>query len=222
MKDMVGVKNNRLTGISPSFQDGKGQWHWLFACDCGKEKIVNAVNVRNGNTQSCGCAIKGHFPSKEAREKMRIAKLGRKQTKEHIEKTRKSNLKTRSASGYISPLVGRQSPLKGLKRPDLSGENNARWVADRSKLVVSEKKHLDSKYRIWMREVKNRDGWKCRIANGDCSGRLEAHHILPWRSHPELRYQINNGITLCVFHHPRKREDEVRLSPYFQDLVGKV
>lgn len=39
---------------------------------------------------------------------------------------------------------------------------------------------------------------------------------------PELRHDINNGITLCHFHHPRKREDEINLSPYFKELVMNV
>jgi hypothetical protein len=34
-----------------------------------------------------------------------------------------------------------------------------------------------------------------------------------------LRYNINNGITLCQFHHPRKRVEEQRLIPFFQNMV---
>ena len=60
----------------------------------------------------------------------------------------------------------------------------------------------------------------CRIADNNCEGRMEALHILGWNAHPELRYEVNNGITLCHFHHPRKRNDEIRLSPYFQELVN--
>jgi len=45
-----------------------------------------------------------------------------------------------------------------------------------------------------------------------------AHHILPWRDYPEERYNINNGITLCQYHHPRKREDEQMLIPTLQGL----
>ena len=30
----------------------------------------------------------------------------------------------------------------------------------------------------------------------------------------------NNGITLCFAHHPRKRAEEKRLSPYFMELVS--
>jgi hypothetical protein len=74
----------------------------------------------------------------------------------------------------------------------------------------------------WRKAVKNRDHWQCRIADENCNGKLEACHILPWSKFPELRYQINNGITLCHFHHPRKREDVEKLSPYFQKLVAPL
>jgi hypothetical protein len=77
----------------------------------------------------------------------------------------------------------------------------------------------DIDYRVWMRQVKNRDYWQCQIANDDCSGRVEAHHILPWRNHPELRYEIKNGITLCRFHHPRKEAEEKRYEAAFRELV---
>ena len=48
----------------------------------------------------------------------------------------------------------------------------------------------------------------------------EAHHILAWRSYPELRYEINNGITLCHAHHPRGEAKEKRLVPRLQGLVS--
>lgn len=86
----------------------------------------------------------------------------------------------------------------------------------------NEKKHLCTKYTRWMKAVKNRDKWACRIADVKCNGRLEAHHILRWSTHPELRYEVNNGITLCAFHHPRKINDEARLTPYFKELVNQV
>jgi len=112
---------------------------------------------------------------------------------------------------------------KGIKRPQQSGRNHWAWIEDKSKL----KRYGDDKtdrrspaHRYWSRQVKNRDGWKCKIANGNCSGRVESHHILGWKEYPELRYEINNGITLCHAHHPRKRAEEKRLSPYFQSLVS--
>jgi ribosomal protein L37E len=98
-------------------------------------------------------------------------------------------------------------------------ENHWKWKKDRTTLVQNEKKHLCQRYMAWRKEVKDRDGWKCRMNNEDCKGRLEAHHILRWSTHPELRYEVNNGITLCAFHHPRKINDEQKLAPVFMELV---
>jgi len=105
----------------------------------------------------------------------------------------------------------------GLSR---RGENHPNYIKDRTQLKKSERKDKDSAYMYWRIEVYKRDKYKCKILNSDCKGRLEAHHILNWVDYPELRYDINNGITLCHSHHPRKWEEEKRLSPYFMELVS--
>ena len=105
------------------------------------------------------------------------------------------------------------------KRPYMSGENHPLWIKDRTKLKTARKQAYDVKYKNWMLEVKRRDGWKCKINNKDCKGQLEAHHILAWRNYPELRYDVNNGITLCQAHHPRCRAEEKRLVAAFKQLV---
>ena len=101
------------------------------------------------------------------------------------------------------------------------GEEHWAWIEDRTKLsrVTKQGERRTSAYANWRKEVWMRDGYKCRIANGECDGRIEAHHILGFTKHPELRYEVNNGITLCKFHHPRKRTEEERLAPYFNSLV---
>ena len=68
----------------------------------------------------------------------------------------------------------------------------------------------DRSYIKWMREVKKRDNNICQLRDENCSGYNIVHHIKNWRNHPELRYDINNGITLCQFHHPTKWVDELR------------
>jgi len=72
----------------------------------------------------------------------------------------------------------------------------------------------------WRKQIFQRDSFKCKIDNSDCKGQLEAHHILSWREFPELRFDINNGITLCHAHHPRKRAEEKRSIPTFKELVS--
>ena len=75
-------------------------------------------------------------------------------------------------------------------------------------------------YISWRKRVFERDKFKCKMQNVDCVTAVQAHHILTWRDYPELRYNINNGITLCLAHHPRKRAEEKRLAPIFQELVS--
>ena len=99
------------------------------------------------------------------------------------------------------------------------GNMRYNWISDRTKLSKGDEYRNSPAHREWSRSVKNRDGWKCKISNGDCSGQVVAHHILSWRDYAELRYQINNGITLCHAHHPRGRAKEKLMSPYFMELL---
>ena len=109
---------------------------------------------------------------------------------------------------------------KGKKMPMISGENSHHWIPDRTKLAKRQERN-DMAYKDWRRQVWLRDNFKCKIANPDCLGRIESHHILGWTAYPELRYEVNNGITLCHAHHPRARAEEKRLAPYFKELVSE-
>ena len=50
-----GDKFNRLTAISFDHTGKHHRRYFLFRCDCGNEKILQAANVSSGNTKSCGC-----------------------------------------------------------------------------------------------------------------------------------------------------------------------
>lgn len=173
---------------------------------------------------------KSRVVSDESKEKMRLAKLDNPTRfwlgKKRLEMTGPNHPMfgvslTQTQKHLISSAnLGRIPWNKGKKLPGMSGANNPKWIADRTKIVSSDKKHLDSAYKAWAKEVKNRDGWTCKLSNDNCSGRLESHHIQRWKDCPELRYIISNGITLCALHHPRKKEDEVRLSSLFVELIG--
>jgi hypothetical protein len=128
---------------------------------------------------------------------------GKKMSKEYVEKNRLAHI--------------------GIKHSEEARlRKSINWIEDRTKLKMSDRMIGDSRARDWSKEVKKRDGWICRIADINCDGKLESHHILPWSKFPELRYQINNGITLCHAHHPRKQNDVQKLSPYFQRLVASL
>lgn len=62
-------------------------------------------------------------------------------------------------------------------------------------------------YIEWRKEVLKRDEYKCTKCNN--KKRLEAHHIKKFSKYKELRFELDNGITLCkechkVIHRKRK------------------
>lgn len=162
---------------------------------------------------SASCSHKNRWTKPEYRQKMSLAHKGNMPT--NLEQLKQIS---RETNGNKLKQLGRKAWNKGQKMPSIAGENNYQWKSDRTQLKRQEERK-GNRHKEWSRSVKNRDGWKCKISNGDCSGRIESHHILSWNAHPELRYQLNNGITLCHFHHPRKRVDEERLVPTFTELI---
>ena len=56
MIDMTGKKYGRLTAIKPTKKKNR-KWLWLFKCDCGKTKEIIGIDVRNGQSRSCGCRL---------------------------------------------------------------------------------------------------------------------------------------------------------------------
>ncbi len=125
--------------------------------------------------------------------------------------------------GKPSPRKGKKSSKpawnKGLKFPERTGKNNPRWKGGKTRDVHS---LYNPRYVEWRKSVYLRDNWKCCLLDEDCEGQLEAHHILRWSEYPEQRYETNNGITLCHFHHPRKRLDEIKMIPIFRKIIDST
>lgn len=160
---------------------------------------------------------KGYQPSQETLAKRRTTRAGYRHTEETKRKIGEAHL------GKKYPYKKRVEGIKRsfAKRPKASRENHYRWIADRAMLVKKENRY-DYAYIEWLTQVRARDGRKCRIANDSCGGMLEVHHILSWAEYPELRYEVNNGITLCHAHHPKGRAKEKAMAPYFQGLVADL
>jgi 5-methylcytosine-specific restriction endonuclease McrA len=60
----------------------------------------------------------------------------------------------------------------------------------------------DKKYLNWRISVFERDGYGCQICE-KIGGLLQVHHIKSWAKYPELRYVVDNGITLCLDCHKK-------------------
>lgn len=57
---------------------------------------------------------------------------------------------------------------------------------------------LTNQDKEWANSVKDRDNWTCVICGS--KERINAHHIIV-RENLELKFDINNGLSLCPKHH---------------------
>ncbi len=125
---------------------------------------------------------KGHVVSKEVRDKLRKANLGKRGLMKHTDEWKQE----------------RSRAMKGNHNFG-AGENHWNWkggVTPINKLIRG-----SAEYMLWRKSVYERDNYKC-IWCGVRSGRgkkviLHADHIKPFSLFPELRFAIDNGRTLC-------------------------
>ena len=100
--------------------------------------------------------------------------------------------------GGVDFIKGVPSFKKGVPQLSTRGDKNCNWKGG----VTSENEHIRKsiEYKLWQDSVFARDNFtdqKTGIRGGD----LHAHHIQNFSSHPELRFAIDNGITLSVKSH---------------------
>ena len=158
-----GIENQKTLNFIEQF--------WIKVMDC---RVPNGYNIEHGGTTfgkmsdetkaKIGAAHKGKTISAESKEKMRLAKLGKKQSPEHVAKTVKA-LKSRS------PEVYKRTAAKttGLKRsPEfckalgdrsrgkiVSDETKAKIRVARAKQVITEEhkqKLSEAAKRQWARQ----------------------------------------------------------------------
>lgn len=99
-------------------------------------------------------------------------------------------------------LRGRKFSTESRKKMSVAhkGEKSNLWKGGVSKENELVRKSLD--YRLWRTAVFMRDDYTCQ----ECGERsrkgnrveLHAHHIKPFSTHPDLRFAIDNGKTLCI------------------------
>ncbi len=87
------------------------------------------------------------------------------------------------------------------KKKSQKKEKHPRWIKNRELPRVKKKRptYESEKFRLGVYE---RDNFICQHC-GARGGKLNAHHVLRWRDYPDLRFDIQNGITLCVECHKK-------------------
>lgn len=177
-------------------RDSSGNIYYLCRCECGIEKIKAGRSLRNGHTKSCGCKGRKHINFEGRRfGKLIVLKQFR------FGPTWKCTCKCdcgKVADLYAYNLLYKTKSCGCLGVTHKSGSLNPNWnpnltEEDREKNKV---RSHDLKYKSWSKSIKEKYNYTCQKCN-KVGGILKSHHIYPWHSHHELRYDLNNGICLC-------------------------
>lgn len=185
---------------------------------------------------------KGTIHSIETKQKMRLAHTGNKHTKEakrkisEVRKGCKHSKKTKDKIGNANK--GKKSYIMTEEIKRKMSKNSAKFWKGKKFSEITRKKLSEAKkgeknwnwkgginpenikirngieVRLWREAVFARDNWTCQ-KYGVRGGKLNAHHIQNFAQYPELRFAIDNGITLSEkahgeFHKKYGRENNTK------------
>lgn len=124
--------------------------------------------------------------------------LGKKQPIEMIKKRAEKLKGNKSRTGQKTPIETLRKQIEAHK-----GNKTNFWKGGKMKnYPVLEQIRKSSEYKLWRKAIFERDNFICQ-KYGIKGGKLVAHHINNFADFSELRFAINNGITLS-----KKAHDE--------------
>ena len=177
VNDLIGRRFGRLLVIGRASNNKRGRAMWLCMCDCGTIIVVDGCSLLREHTTSCKC----YYIDSRLGEN-NVAKRPEVQAK--ISK----GLEGRPYSAKTRAKIGDAN----------RGEKSGKWITDRSKLKgsIAHQIRESTEGKAWKKMVLARD---CYICN-DCITmglEVQAHHLFSFVKWEELRFDLDNGVTLC-------------------------
>lgn len=105
--------------------------------------------------------------------------------------------KKKQADAVRLAISGANNPMKRLEvRMKFSGSKCHFWKGGISPINKRIRRSLE--YLEWRESVFKRDNWTCQNCNARDGRELHPHHIKSFSKYPELRFELSNGLTLCI------------------------
>ncbi len=110
----------------------------------------------------------------------------------------------RKAKISATLILQRSTPEARAKHSQLmigkmAGSKHWNWKGGKSS--INQRERNSPEYKVWRDSVFVRDGWKCSMCPNPEGLKLVAHHIKSWAEFPLLRFEVDNGITICACCH---------------------
>lgn len=80
----------------------------------------------------------------------------------------------------------------------------------------------DPQYEQFRKDVLKRDKYKCQMPGCKSKIKLQVHHIKKWSRASALRYDTNNGITLCKQCHKLITGKERHYEKVFESIINGI
>ena len=106
---------------------------------------------------------------------------------------------------------------RGRSRLNMRGINNPNWKGGTGSERHTAMGRLE--YKIWRASIFKRDDYACILCKS--KGKIHANHIIRWADDIEKRYNVTNGVTLCIPCHQIVTGNEQLFKHRFVEYVEK-
>ena len=193
---------------------------WDCICDCGEKSKVTTGSLTSGQIKSCGCR-KGRHVNLVGQKfgRLTVIAVAEKTVRLRVswECLCECGARTQTTTNALTTGHTRSCGCFKLDvLASMSGENSQNYNPD-----LTDEERLKNRYQLngnnivtWRTNIYTRDNYTCQIC-AKHGVNLNAHHLNAWKSFPEQRFDLDNGVTLCVdchkeFHKMYGRGDNTR------------
>lgn len=157
--------------------------------------IMKKYAIKGRNVKFCRrCGCYGRVVKESAKQIMREKMSGENNPffgKKHSVLTREKISVSKTGSKRSIESRKKQSQ-------SISGENHSRWRHDLSQ--EERETHWDRHYNpenhTWRKAVYERDNYFYQVSGQKGNHNIVAHHLFNYSTHPDKRYDVNNGVTM--------------------------
>jgi len=195
-------------------RDKHGRVMWECRCDCDELRDVPGTLLSRGLSKSCGCSDYENMKGRRFGSWTVITENYVRDNRGVVQLTCLCDCgKYKVLDGYT--LLTGKSKSCGCERP--KGKDHHNYNPN-----LTDEERLKNRYQlsggnssVWSQQVMKRDNYTCQICGNSPSGNLNSHHLNGWNAFPEQRFDLDNGVTLCVdchkeFHNMYGRGDNTR------------
>lgn len=192
------------------FYKGKITRFKKFCEICGKEIEVKPSQIKNNEGRFCSIKCKNIFQSVsqkgrilglETKQKIKMKAIGRKHSFETIQKMRLSNSNRKHSEETKKKIgIGQVLAIKEGRRIISVGDKNPNWKGGLTVIIRGMRRSFE--YSQWRKDVLRRDNNTCQRCM-KINVRI-VHHIKEFSKYPDVRFDRNNGITLCEYCHKKE------------------